>query len=57
MNINDKIELISNIELFKGLSAEELLVIAKEAQVISYNPGQLLFMENNPRKEIFLVAE
>lgn len=57
MNINDKIALISNIELFKGLSAEELLVIAQEAQVKSYNPRQLLFMENNPRKEIFLVAE
>lgn len=57
MELSDKISLIGNIELFKGLSQEEIRVIATEAAVKTYEKDELLFSENNPRKEIFLIAE
>jgi len=57
MELSDKISLIGNIELFKGLSTEEIKVIANEAEVRNYEKGELLFSENNPRKEIFLMAD
>jgi aspartate ammonia-lyase len=57
MELADKIHFISAIELFKGLSGEEIRVIAEEAKVREYQPGELLFAENAPRREIFLIAE
>ncbi|PKP48790.1 MAG: aspartate ammonia-lyase [Bacteroidetes bacterium HGW-Bacteroidetes-1] len=57
MDATDKKALINNIELFRGLSVEEISVIADEAIERDYKEGELLFAENNPRKEIFLIAE
>lgn len=57
MDATDKKALINNIELFRGLSVEEISVIADEAIERDYEEGELLFAENNPRKEIFLIAE
>jgi len=42
--------------LFKGLSAEEVKLIAEDSDVRQIRRGDLLFRENEPRKEIFLIA-
>jgi aspartate ammonia-lyase len=57
MELSEKIVLINNIEIFRGLSKEEINVIAEEAREIIFMPGEMLFLENNPRMQIFLVAE
>ncbi len=57
MDINEKILLMSNVELFRGLNKEELELIAKQAGYKTYEPGEFLFMQNYPRKEIFVVVE
>jgi aspartate ammonia-lyase len=57
MEISDKIHFINSIELFKGLSSEEIRVIADEAKVREFQAGELLFAENTPRREIFLIVD
>jgi aspartate ammonia-lyase len=57
MELAEKIVLINNIEIFRGLSKEEINVIAEEAKERIFDKGEMLFSENNPRKEIFLIAE
>lgn len=57
MNHNDKILFINNIELFKGLNAAEIELIAAEAQLRIIRQGEHLFRENEARREIFLIAD
>jgi aspartate ammonia-lyase len=57
MNVNEKLDLVNNIELFRGLNREELMLIAMESHEKVYETGELLFRENMPRKQIFLIAD
>jgi len=57
MTINEKIELVNNIELFRGLSKEEIRVIAEEAVETVYENGDILFRENAPRQQLFLIVD
>jgi aspartate ammonia-lyase len=57
MNVDERFELINNIELFRGLSREELMLIAVESKEMVYETGGLLFRESMPRKQIFLIAD
>lgn len=57
LNVNEKLDLVNNIELFRGLSREELMLIAVESNEKVYETGELLFRENMPRKQIFLIAD
>lgn len=57
MTPSEKFDIISRIELFKGLSREEIQVIADEATLTVFNAGDLLFTENRPRNQLFLIAE
>jgi aspartate ammonia-lyase len=57
MDLSDRILFISNIELFKGLSKEEIRVIAEESIEQNLAKGDLLFKENNPRHDIFLIVD
>lgn len=57
MDLSDRILFISNIELFKGLSKEEIRVIAEESLEQTLVKGDLLFRENNPRHDIFLIVD
>jgi len=57
MKLNDKILFINNIELFKGLNAAEIELIAAEAQLRIIRQGEHLFRENEARREIFLIAD
>jgi aspartate ammonia-lyase len=56
MELSDKIQLIKNIELFRGLNDDELNIIASQARNISYTTGDILFAENTSRSFIFLIV-
>jgi aspartate ammonia-lyase len=54
----DKIlDFVKGVELFKGLSDEELNGLVSELQPKSYNKGEFLFEENGPRQDIFIICE
>jgi aspartate ammonia-lyase len=46
---------IQNIELFNGFEEEELEVLVDALQEKTYQKGELLFEENGPRKDIFII--
>lgn len=49
-------EFLHQVELFRDLTDDELSVTAKQITHQTYLPGEFLFKENEPRKEIFLVS-
>lgn len=57
MNTKDIYSFIKNIELFKGLSDSELEVLSENMSHRKYAKGKLLFEENGPRKDIFIIYE
>jgi aspartate ammonia-lyase len=56
MNKLEKTELIKKIELFKGLTDDDIDRIAAEADYRKFNTGEVLFRENTPRKQIFIIS-
>lgn len=53
---NNKIQtFIKGIELFNGLSADEFNTLADSIVEKEYKKGELLFEENGPRKDIFII--
>jgi len=50
-------EFIKKIELLKELTDEELNLIASSLQEKTYNKDELLFRENNPRKDVYLIYD
>lgn len=46
---------IQNIELFNGFDEEELNVLVDALKEKTYQKGELLFEENGPRKDIFII--
>jgi len=56
MNELEKTELIRKIELFKGLTEDDINRIAAEADFKNFKSGDILFRENTPRKQIFIIA-
>ncbi|MBU1368895.1 MAG: aspartate ammonia-lyase [Bacteroidetes bacterium] len=56
MELIDKVLLIKHIELFKGLSEEELAFIAGHTQEVKFGTNALLFEENTSRELIFLIV-
>ncbi|MCB9001872.1 MAG: aspartate ammonia-lyase [Bacteroidales bacterium] len=57
MDTNKIVEFLKKVELFRGLSENDLHSIAKSAEVLKYGIGELLFSENSPRKGILLILE
>jgi aspartate ammonia-lyase len=51
------IEFIKKIELFKELTDDELKLVASGLQEKFYEKSELLFRENNPRKELYLIYD
>ena len=51
------IEFIKKIELFKELTKDELQLVASGLQEKAYEKSELLFRENNPRKELYLIHD
>lgn len=56
MDTKDKIQLIKNIELFRGLNETEINTIAEMAEVVNYAKEDILFAENTSRTFIFLIV-
>lgn len=48
---------IKEIELFKGLTDQELSILSENIVEETYNAGDLLFEENGERKDLFLIYE
>jgi aspartate ammonia-lyase len=46
---------IRNIELFNGFEEEELEILVDALKEKTYQKGELLFEENGPRKDIFII--
>ena len=55
METNKILDFIKGIELFKGLDDSELNILIKSMQEKNYPKGKLLFEENGPRKDIFII--
>jgi len=51
------IEFIKKIELLKELTDQELNLIASSLREKTYKKDELLFRENNPRKDVYLIYE
>ena len=49
------IEFIRRIELFKGLEESDLQQLAENIEEKSYSEGSFLFMENEPRENIYII--
>lgn len=57
METDKLLDFIKGIELFKGLDDSELLILSKSMQEKKYPHDTLLFEENGPRKDIFIIYE
>lgn len=55
MNINELNDFLKGIELFKGLSEQEIDLLIDYVERKEYKKGELLFEENGPRKDIFII--
>jgi aspartate ammonia-lyase len=51
----DVLQFIQDIELFRGLEPEELDQLANAVDEKKYSKNDLLFEENGPRKDIFII--
>ena len=48
-------DFIKEIELFRGLTKEELNILSESLVEATYNRGEMLFEENGERKDLFLI--
>lgn len=55
MEISEIYSFIKEIELFKGLEESELKTLSEHVNKKKYAKGELLFEENGPRKDIFII--
>ncbi|MFQ5450025.1 MAG: EAL domain-containing protein [Nitrospinaceae bacterium] len=50
-----KIDLLKSIDLFETLSVENLDRLAKDGEVVSLSPGEVLFREGDPGDSMFVI--
>ncbi|MGE5410870.1 MAG: cyclic nucleotide-binding domain-containing protein, partial [Clostridiales bacterium] len=50
-------EFLKEIELFKGLDEDEIKLISKQVEVKEFSAGSIVFMENSPRKNLYVIYE
>jgi aspartate ammonia-lyase len=55
MDINETLEFLKKIELFRELNENEFKELAKSVKKKSYKVDELLFRENGPREDIFII--
>lgn len=55
MNQNEKIEFLNRIELFIGLSNEEMVLVSNNLEFRVCNSGDIIFKEKDPREKIYLI--
>ncbi len=57
MKNSEILKLIKGIDLFYGLNKEELNSVAENVTEAVYEPGDYLFKERAPRKNLFIISE
>lgn len=57
MNNKEALYFLRKIELFRGLNDNELNELAASVKEKKYKTNELLFQENNPREDIFIIYE
>jgi aspartate ammonia-lyase len=57
MGINEISRFITDIELFKGLNAEEIEKVVASVEKRQYKSGDFLFQERSPREAIFMIYD
>ncbi|MFP4047750.1 MAG: cyclic nucleotide-binding domain-containing protein, partial [Bacteroidales bacterium] len=55
MNPKEIYKFLVNIELFRGLTNEELDELSHSIETQVFHINELLFEENGPRKDIFII--
>lgn len=55
MELNETLSFLKKIELFRGLNDDEFSELAKSVKEKAYKPNDLLFRENGPREDIFII--
>ncbi|PID90488.1 MAG: aspartate ammonia-lyase [Bacteroidetes bacterium] len=57
MDRQEMIDFLGGVKLFEEFTHEQLGVLAEHVKEDSYRPGDLLFFQNGPREEFFLLLE
>lgn len=55
MELKETLLFLKKIELFRGLNDNEFNDLAKSVKEKTYKPSELLFHENGPREDIFII--
>ncbi|MBW6491516.1 MAG: aspartate ammonia-lyase [Lentimicrobium sp.] len=57
MEIKNLNRFITEIELFKGLTAQEIEKVVASVEKRNFNAGEFLFQESGPRQAVFIIYE
>lgn len=57
MDKQQTVEFLKGISLFSDLEANQLQALAESVREVSFAKGDLLFWENGPREELFVILE
>lgn len=57
MNIEQIKNFIKRIELFQDINNEECKVLSENFEIIHYEQNSLLFVENTPRKNLYIIVD
>jgi diguanylate cyclase len=55
--VQKKIDLLQKVELFSTLAPEELEIVAYHSQMVRCRQGSLIFMEDSPGNELYVIKE
>ncbi len=56
-NVIEKIKLLGKMEIFSTLTPQEMEMVAYNSQLIRYRKGSLIFTEDSPGNELFVIKE
>ncbi len=56
-NVTEKINLLKNMEIFSTLAPQELEIVAYNSQLVHYRKGSLIFAEDAPGNELFIIRD
>lgn len=57
MPLDQDIETLRNIPLFKGLPTPKLKLIAYAAEVVRFEPGEVIVQQGDPADAVYIIAE
>jgi aspartate ammonia-lyase len=55
MDYSSKCEFLKRVSLFENLDEEEVKYLADAAELLTFEPDTLLFTENSPRRNLYLI--